>query len=118
MGTNYFYERASSEPCPTCDHEQDSSRLHIGKSSAGWVFALHVIPAEGLNSLDDWEALWNRPGGQIRDEYGEHVSPEAMQRIIRERTPLPKQSQYGPRRDPDRSKHGPGTWDLHTHEFS
>lgn len=116
MGTNYYYERASKGPCPECGHEDEAPRLHIGKSSAGWVFALHVIPEEGLNTLDDWEALWNRPGGQIRNEYGDHVAPESMQSIIRERhARFPGVSL---RRDADTSKHGSGSWDLHAGEFS
>ena len=43
--------------------------LHIGKSSYGWIFGLHVFPDLGLNTYEDWEKLL--PYGKIRDEYME-----------------------------------------------
>jgi hypothetical protein len=39
--------------------------LHIGKSSGGWVFALHVIPELGLNDLDSWKYFLGKPGMKI-----------------------------------------------------
>ena len=36
MGTNYYL-----------------NDRHIGKSSAGWYFALHIYPEENINSLDE-----------------------------------------------------------------
>lgn len=95
MGTNfYFYFQ---KPCECCKREFPP--LHIGKSSYGWAFALHVIPAnrvewevkeelrpflpeDGINSLEDWQKLWSRPGTFIEDEYGDPVSPEKMTMII------------------------------------
>ena len=46
MGTNYYL---SSKPCSCCGRK-DSQR-HIGKSSAGWVFALHVYPDQAKGEL-------------------------------------------------------------------
>lgn len=46
MGTNfYFYENPEI-------NEEDA--LHIGKSSAGWCFSLHIIPELGIRDLSDW----------------------------------------------------------------
>lgn len=85
MGTNYYYE--GSIPCVTCKRYDDSNsvRLHIGKSSSGWVFLLHIIPDSGIRSLKDWQAIW-RQGGRIVDEYGNVVSVENMVSKITERS--------------------------------
>lgn len=81
MGTNYYlHEKA---PCPTCGHGDDP--LHIGKSSGGWCFALHVIPEQGINTLDDWVARWSVEGVSIQNEYEEAVTPAEMLKIITER---------------------------------
>lgn len=78
MGTNYYlYDRP---PCSACGREYD--RIHIGKSSAGWVFSLHVIPEQGINGLDDWKHRWARDGAYIEDEYGHRVSPSEMEAVI------------------------------------
>ena len=79
MGTNYYWV---SDPCVTCHHSTE--RVHIGKSSWGWCFDLHVIPEQGLNTLNDWCEKW-RDGGKIVDEYGETIIPSEMKRIITKR---------------------------------
>lgn len=81
MGTNYYLEVVHA--CPTCGHKPES--LHIGKSSAGWCFALHVIPEAGINSLADWQARWSAPNTRIVDEYREVVTPEQMLTRITQR---------------------------------
>jgi len=130
MGTNYYLE---FDVCPTCGRSAD--RLHIGKSSGGWCFGLHVIPEEEINSLEDWKQKWNTPKSIIKDEYGEAVSPEKMLEIITERNwgregILPSQwyqenhAEPGPnglarhRIGPYCVGHGEGTWDLIPGEFS
>lgn len=70
MGTNYYYETAGEAPCEHCGRGGGTETLHIGKSSAGWVFALCIYPERGIHSLADWQRLW-AAGGQIRDEYGD-----------------------------------------------
>lgn len=80
MGTNYYLER---DVCPHCGRSDE--RLHIGKSSAGWCFSLHVDPDEGVNNLDDWKALWSAPNARIVDEYGREKSPDEMLETITER---------------------------------
>ncbi len=55
MGTNYYVKT-------------DEKTLHLGKSSAGWTFALRVYPELSINSLTDWVPLLGY--GLIEDEYG------------------------------------------------
>ena len=135
MGMNFygmnFYLHEQS-PCPTCGREYDP--LHIGKSSAGWCFALHVDPDAGIHDLPDWEARWAKPGALIQDEYGRPITPEDMRLIImaRARTRGSGMSEDWYRVNDAtpgpgglaRNKlgrhcigHGDGTWDLITGEF-
>ena len=138
MGTNYYLH---SEPCDKCGRADEAK--HIGKSSGGWCFALHVYPDEGIRDLPDWEDRWKL--GTIRNEYGEAVTPDEMLVVITARFG----SKEWPARDPDRMDlneealhtsnysergpagllrarrdrkrvigHGPGTWDLIVGDFS
>jgi hypothetical protein len=82
MGMNYYY------------HLPGYKKIHIGKSSYGWCFLLHVYPklgsgdpnfipeVDGIQSLDDWKGLFSIPHSRITDEYGFHVTPEDILRII------------------------------------
>lgn len=130
MGTNYYLEKSKPEP-----EGLESQRLHIGKSSGGWCFALHVIPEEGLNSLADWVARWSA-GGRIVDEYDRGLTGDEMFLVITARSWKPADqipewyrvnyAEPGPNGltraaigDPARCVgHGEGTWDLITGEFS
>ena len=131
MGTNYYLQE--KPPCECCGRPFES--LHIGKSSAGWCFSLHVIPEEGLNSLEDWLFRCSAPGAVIRDEYGEDISVGELQDVIMDRYwPRPPEggltwyrqngAEPGPnnlaRHSIDGSRcvgHGPGPWDYITGEF-
>jgi len=131
MGTNYYLE---FDICPTC--KRGSKHLHIGKSSAGWCFGLHVIPEEGINSLEDWQERWKSIKTTIRDEYRQEYGKNEMMRIITERAWVRKEdlaeqwyqenhAEPGPnnlvRHKIDGRHcigHGKGTWDLITGEFS
>ena len=62
-----------------------TKKLHIGKSSAGWCFALHIIPERGINELSDWVRLFNE-SGTIEDEYGAAVAPPVMLNVITNRS--------------------------------
>jgi len=111
----------------------------------GWVFALQVYPDDGINELSDWVARWSKLGVVIKDEYGKVVTPEEMLRVITERSRKPWEEQRqtlpwghlswaefhkqnssveGPNgllrcREGVRGvRHGHGTYDLHTGEFS
>lgn len=81
MGTNFYLHTK-----PDCEHcGAKSEPLHIGKSSGGWCFSLHVIPEMGINTLDDWRKLWLEPGTRIEDEYGRDIGPDEMESIISKR---------------------------------
>ena len=82
MGTNYYLHR--KPPCATCG-KPDEEPLHIGKSSGGWCFSLHVIPEDGIHDLGDWRREWNQPGSVIMNEYGERVPVSEMDAEITER---------------------------------
>jgi hypothetical protein len=138
MGTNFYYLENTCPHCKRGEHER-----HIGKSSGGWCFSLHVYPEDGVNDLPDWEKLFEKPGSIIKDEYGDVVSVKDMLEWItrREGKPWPRSypemysswddfhrknhSMEGPKgllryvRDGARCLgHGQGTWDLLVGEFS
>lgn len=136
MGTNYYVQ---PKPCECCG--RTGEQVHIGKSSSGWVFGLHVIPELGLNDLANWETYWQDK--QIVNEYGEVIEPSKMHSIIAERAREGRReanpwgyssweqfhqqnhSVDGPN-NLIRSRidgghcigHGAGTWDLIVGEFS
>jgi len=146
MGTNYYLTMQVCGPeCPKCgENVPQTQALHIGKSSAGWTFGLHVYPEKNINNLDDWiRAMGEDP--VIHNEYDERVTKEFMLRQIRERgsemagrasnRPVPSGylnwieyharnfSVDGPcgllRRKPgDYVSHGEGTYDYVQGEFS
>lgn len=149
MGCNfYLHGLEETIPCPHCGQDISEPPLHIGKSSGGWVFALHVIPERDLNSLDDWMALLRKhePTTEIRSEEGEVLSiAELNDRIVDRRWHHSVEDRdfpdgwYRSLKDfyerncaepgPNnliRSKvdgvycvgHGEGTWDLRAGEFS
>ena len=128
MGTNYYW---IPDRCPTCKR---GDQIHIGKSSAGWVFSLHVYPKDDLHSLEDWINVWRI--GTIVDEYDETISADEMLRTITERArpggpdqPPEWYAQNSAEPGPNRLArhkidgrhcigHGAGTWDLMIGEFS
>lgn len=81
MGTNYYLK---SKPCPHCG-KADSER-HIGKSSGGWHFSLHVYPEDGIQDLPDWIPLFADPLSEIRDEYDVKLSAFEMREVITARS--------------------------------
>lgn len=121
MGTNYYWYEE-----PTCPHcKRDCEPLHIGKSSGGWCFGLHVYPDCGIRSLEDWEKRWAVPGSVIKDEYGTVLSASEMRGTVTNRSwPHARQSESpyavpGPnglsRHKLDWNHcigHGEGTWDY------
>lgn len=136
MGTNYYLHEGP--PCPHCGAVKGECK-HIGKSSAGWCFSLHVEPSEGISDLADWRELWSQPGATIVDEYGETIEPAEMEEIITARRwkyhdPVGYESweefhrlngsEPGPnnllrhRIGSHCVKHGAGTWDCIPGEFS
>lgn len=80
MGTNYYYKTDICEHCGSV-----GSELHIGKSSCGWCFSLHVYPGKGPECLSDWEHIFKNPKAKIEDEYGRTVTADDMLSCITER---------------------------------
>ena len=80
MGTNYYLEPIPAS-CECCNREFPTR--HIGKSSYGWCFTLHVYPDKDINTLEDWKELFYH--NQIKDEYGYYVTTEEMLATITER---------------------------------
>ena len=131
MGTNYYLYREPA--CKHCGHHGQEP-LHIGKSSSGWCFSLHVLPEEGIASLEDWQRAWTAPAVSIEDEYGDAITPEQMLGIITHRSGRVAQHEPGYlaqnhavdvpegllRHQMDGSHcigHGDGTWDFITGTF-
>lgn len=111
MGTNYYYIRSKCEHCGRGEEE----RLHIGKSSSGWAFLLHID--DERRSLSDWLRLWETGGGRIVDEYGDEKTIAEVLNTITNRTHLNGLSRLSTEY-PEQAKPGPGTWDLCPGEFS
>ncbi len=133
MGTNYYWQEKS--PCSSCGQDLGEQK-HIGKSSGGWCFALHVYPEDNILDLSDWEKLFATPESYIKDEYGDLVTVPGMLSIIKNRSwpiVLPSLSMF----DYDSNhaqpgpnglvranisahciKHGEGTWDCFIGDFS
>lgn len=121
MGTNYYWH--PKPRCPTCNRCDEP--VHIGKSSMGWTFSLHVGQWVDLgdeeiriSGLDDWKRLFAVPGSFIEDEYKEVVSADEMLETITERKAreghvLSRQSDY----DHKHTVPGPGTYDLTECDF-
>lgn len=138
MGTNYYLHKAECQHCQRSDPP-----MHIGKSSVGWVFSLHVEPELGINDLWDWQVEWNTEGAVIRNEYGDVVTPTDLLEIITKRggrhqanwnfgPPYRSEAEFHEKNYSERGpngllrhrlggrcvKHGEGTWDCIMGEFS
>jgi hypothetical protein len=81
MGLNFYW--TEKPPCHSCG--RDFPRQHIGKSSVGWCFALHVYPEDGINGLDDWKRRFEIPGSGIFDEQHRRLTVAEMLWIITDR---------------------------------
>lgn len=140
MGTNYYLMQKSK--CPMCSMGHVNEEMHIGKSSAGWVFALRVYPDRGINTLYGWLPLLCDPEATIIDEYRKPVSfaylimqITARKGGIVDSAGIPfsprwlyeNQAVPGPnglvRAKPETNRsthviwHGEGTWDYHVGDF-
>lgn len=80
MGTNYYLQQ---KPCEHCGRTDD--RMHIGKSSGGWVFAWRGYETV-LTSPSQWENYLQArigDGSEIRDEYGKEWSLDDLLAKVR-----------------------------------
>jgi hypothetical protein len=112
---------------------KETEELHIGKSSMGWVFSLHVYPERGIRTLYDWLPLLLDSGNVIQDEYGRNVSGEHILKQITCRSrsgPVDwsvndwdmNSAEPGPNnlvrgKANDNRTPGEGTWDYCDYEF-
>lgn len=64
MGTNHYFQKG---PCPCCGHAPEP--IHLGKSSFGWTYALHIRPECEVRTLNDL-VKW------LKDELGQFKSPQ------------------------------------------
>ncbi len=130
MGTNYYLHGNVCESCGRGDEP-----LHIGKSSCGWHFALHVIPEENIKDLEDWSKRWCEDDVVIRNEYGDVIEPIDMLDIISQRKWNGKKERLDEWYKDNHAEeglnglarhkielghcvgHGDGTWDLIESEF-
>ncbi|OGD52557.1 hypothetical protein A3K80_09255 [Candidatus Bathyarchaeota archaeon RBG_13_38_9] len=133
MGTNYYLRKDCCDKCGRSDE------IHIGHSSDGWCFSLHVTGE--IKNLDDWLALFKDKKNKIFDQSNREVLVNSMKSIILDRngTMMEPNSFYktieefyienhaepGPnnlaRHKVDGHHcigHGDGTYDLITGEFS
>lgn len=89
MGTNYYWEVAGN-PCPTCKHDPDVKRYHIGKSSHGWTFSFHAESELRVETFRDWLRVLKAGGGRIVDEYGtEHTLLSFVKWVLKKRRRYP-----------------------------
>jgi len=77
MGTNYYVTHNY------CEHCQRGDKLHIGKSSCGWKFALKINPSK-YNSLGEFKQ-W-LVGKNITNEYGDRISYEELMKKIKSKS--------------------------------
>lgn len=77
MSTNFYTKIKHAE-----NHIE---KLHIGKRSVGWCFALHAIYEKDLVTLEAWENFLKKEEViSIFDEYGKGYTQSQMIQIIKE----------------------------------
>ena len=124
MGTNYYL--FIDDYSHYIEGQPGKIRIHIGKSSGGWVFALHAIPERNLMSLDDWLKFLSEmtsgdyPRGIIEDEYGCKLTLDNLCSCITQRS-WGRSADNLIRSRVDGSHcigQGAGTWEMIAGEFS
>lgn len=73
MGTNYYLR------APKCFHcgKEEELPIHLGKSSVGWCFSLHVSPEDGISCWEDIQQLIEDKLCEewcIKNECGDQIS--------------------------------------------
>jgi hypothetical protein len=128
MSTNYYAvkgEWQSGEEFETIKQHFSGrpAMIHIGKSSAGWCFSLHVYPEMHVRTLDDWKSLADKliaTGWRIEDEYREVIPLENLWRVV-ERADYKAGAELLRRHKPAENYcigNGPGHYDYIIGDFS
>lgn len=94
MGTNYY---AKVNVCPNC--KKEDREIHLGKSSGGWKFMFRAHE-EYYKDFPTFCEFIQKPNVEIRDEYGEKRTPEALIDFIEAKQSLKSHNQlYGGGKD-------------------
>lgn len=111
MPLNYYLYKTMDNP------------IHIGQSTYGWCFALHVYPEKGINTFDDWKEILEQDSAEIKDEYDNIIPLVNLLNVITSR----KDGHWcSIGRTPSRHNiiegnpsigSGKGSWDYFTGEF-
>lgn len=86
MGTNYYLKSQAGKNIKGLD----TPEWHIGKSSAGWVFSLHVDGnIKNLKDIVDilFKEFLKPFGARIHDEYGDKICLDTIVHTIQHREP-------------------------------
>ncbi len=75
MGTNYY---AELNFCPNCER---FDKIHLGKSSAGWKFAIEIHELY-YKSFEEFADFIQKEEVKIYDEYGEEFTANELLDII------------------------------------
>ena len=108
MSINFYFKHQS---CVSCGHGKED--LHIGKSSGGYAFGLHIYPSLNICTLEDWLMYMRIFPGKIFDGYGFERSLEELIDTITRR---PLEWQHRPE-EYLRVVNGPGTYDYLDFDF-
>ena len=86
MGTNYYLH--IKKPDQKVVTPMSFNTYHIGKSSYGWAFSLHVDEYEGVNSLQDLKNKILEAGENaiIQDEYENIFTLDELLSVILDRS--------------------------------
>ena len=94
MGTNYYLVKGEHYPESDPAHPLSGIlkpgtggplKIHIGKSSGGWCFSLHVYPDHGIHTLADWKNFAKKmisEGWRAEDEYYFAHTPDQLWDIV------------------------------------
>jgi hypothetical protein len=124
MGTNYYIQRGV---CPHCDKPE--FEFHIGKSSMGWAFTMHVYPdgdpswkeTQGNDppkTWEEWKAELAKEGTRIVDEYRRALPLEEFRSIVEDRAEGWHCQLIRHEIDGRCVGYGEGTWDYVVGDFS
>ena len=97
MGTNHYLKEP---PCESCGRSEEG--LHLGKSSAGWVYHLQGTHSYPMDCLEDWiRFILKKPEWEIYNEYGDRLSLEDwLSCVLHRRRRGPMVEMGGPPGDP------------------